>query len=89
MRLRTWIGPSLLTGILGAELIWVIARRIAAVSGAAEVSPKNVGVALYGPYLLGVEMASMLLLAGLIGAFHLGRGGLYSGTAADSREGKA
>jgi NADH-quinone oxidoreductase subunit J len=32
-----------------------------------------VGLALFGPYLLGVELASMLLLAGLVGAYHLGR----------------
>ena len=31
------------------------------------------GVALYGPYLLGVELASLLLLAGMVGAYHLGR----------------
>ena len=36
------------------------------------VSPQRVGVALFGPYLLGVELASMLLLAGLVGAYHLG-----------------
>ena len=36
-------------------------------------APKEVSVALYGPYLLGVELASMLLLAGLVGAYHLGR----------------
>ena len=35
------------------------------------VSPKEVGMALFGPYLLGVEMASVLLLAGLVGAYHL------------------
>jgi len=29
-------------------------------------------MALFGPYLLGVELASMLLLAGLLGAYHLG-----------------
>ena len=28
------------------------------------VGPKQVGIALYGPYLIGVELASMLLLAG-------------------------
>jgi NADH-quinone oxidoreductase subunit J len=28
---------------------------------------------LFGPYLLGVELASMVLLAGLVGAYHLGR----------------
>ena len=31
------------------------------------------GMALFGPYALGVELASMLLLAGLVGAYHLGR----------------
>jgi NADH-quinone oxidoreductase subunit J len=40
-----------------------------------EVLPKEVSVALLGPYLLGVELASILLLAGLVGAFHLGRRG--------------
>ena len=35
-------------------------------------------MALFGPYLLGVELASMLLLAGLLGAYHLGRGVLKS-----------
>ena len=34
---------------------------------------KGVGIALFGPYLLGVELASMVLLAGLVGAYHLGR----------------
>ena len=29
-------------------------------------------MALFGPYLLAVELASMLLLAGLVGAYHLG-----------------
>jgi len=38
------------------------------------VEPAAVGVALFGPYLLAVELASMLLLAGLLGAYHLGRG---------------
>jgi NADH-quinone oxidoreductase subunit J len=38
------------------------------------VEPWQVGMALFGPYLLAVELASMLLLAGLLGAYHLGRG---------------
>jgi NADH-quinone oxidoreductase subunit J len=32
-----------------------------------------VGLALFGPYVLAVEIASMLLLAALVGAYHLGR----------------
>ncbi|MCX2956466.1 MAG: NADH-quinone oxidoreductase subunit J, partial [Candidatus Regiella insecticola] len=34
---------------------------------------KQVGISLFGPYVLAVELASMLLLAGLVVAFHLGR----------------
>jgi NADH-quinone oxidoreductase subunit J len=32
-----------------------------------------VGIALMGPYILGVELSSLLLTAGLIGAYHLGK----------------
>ncbi|MFB3881534.1 MAG: NADH-quinone oxidoreductase subunit J [Armatimonadota bacterium] len=35
------------------------------------VGPKQVGVALYREYVLGVEIVSLVLLAGLIAAFHL------------------
>ncbi len=79
VRPHTWIGPFILTGILGAELIWVLASGASKASAVAEVTPKEVGIALFGPFLLGVEMASMLLLAGLVGALHLGRRGTPSG----------
>ncbi len=42
-----------------------------ALTAAAQVTPAQVGASLLGPYLLGVELVSMLLLVGLIGAFHL------------------
>ena len=35
--------------------------------------PQSSGLTLFGPYVLAVEIASMLLLAGLVGAYHLGR----------------
>ena len=37
------------------------------------VDAKQVGISLFGPYLLLVELASMLLLAALIAAYHLGQ----------------
>jgi hypothetical protein len=37
------------------------------------VGPRAVGLSLFGPYALAVELASMLLLAALVGARHLGR----------------
>ena len=44
-----------------------------------EIAPKEFAKVLLGPYLLGVELASMLLLAGLIGAYHLGRSAAKEG----------
>jgi NADH-quinone oxidoreductase subunit J len=66
-----WIGPAILTTILLFELIWVLTRGGGAISPMANVSPRETGMALFGPYILGVEMASVLLLAGLVGAYHL------------------
>ncbi|MNC77575.1 NADH-quinone oxidoreductase subunit J [compost metagenome] len=41
--------------------------------GQSTIDAKAVGTQLYGPYLLAVELASMLLLAALVAAYHLGR----------------
>ena len=71
---KAWIGPSILALILIVELAYIIARVDASAQGARVVEPKAVGLQLFGPYLLGVELASLLLLAGVVGAYHLGRG---------------
>jgi NADH-quinone oxidoreductase subunit J len=68
-----WTGPCLLAAILLVEVIFVCARSRGLVTSPTEVPPAEVGLALFGPYLVGVELASMLLLAGLVGAYHLGR----------------
>jgi NADH-quinone oxidoreductase subunit J len=69
----TWVGPSLLALVLALELVYILAGTGAAQGSAAEISPRQVGMTLFGPYLLGVELASLLLLAGLVAAYHLGR----------------
>ena len=66
-----WVGPVILTAILMAELAWVLTRGGDTGSSMETVTPRAVGMTLFGPYLLGVEMASVLLLAGLVGAYHL------------------
>lgn len=71
---KMWIGPSVLASVLSLELIYLmITAGDAAISSSVEITPKQVGIALFGPYALGVELASMLLLAGMVGAYHLGR----------------
>ena len=69
---RAWIGPLVLTLVLLVELIAVLASPGPMSSGLMG-DPRQVGIVLFGPYVLGVELASMLLLSGLIGASHLGR----------------
>lgn len=70
---RAWLGPAVLAAILLAELLYAIVSGSGPLSGELQVGPKEVGIALFGPYVLGVELASILLLAGLVGAYHLGR----------------
>jgi NADH-quinone oxidoreductase subunit J len=71
---RAWIGPGLLSLALLAELVRVLEQRADDIGVIGQtIAATQVGVALYGPYLLAVELASMLLLAGLVTALHLGR----------------
>jgi NADH-quinone oxidoreductase subunit J len=65
-----WVGPAVLAGILIIEVISLVRGSTASLGGGV-VGPKQVGIALFGPYLIGVELASLLLLAGLVGAYHL------------------
>jgi len=67
-----WLFPSLLCIVLFAEMMYVLSSAERFLKGVV-VTPKEVGLELFGPYVLAVEIASMLLLAGLVGAYHLGR----------------
>ena len=73
---QAWVGPAVLAAVLLGEVLGIIvgAAGPGAVGGAA-ITPEQVGAALFGPYALGVELASLLLLAGLVAAYHLGRPG--------------
>ena len=66
-----WTGPVILASILIIEVVY-LTRAASAGLGTGATGPKEVGIALFGPYIIGVELASMLLLAGLVGAYHLG-----------------
>lgn len=69
---QAWVGPVLLTAPLLIELIYLLGS--AGPAGCAfGIGPGRVGESLFGPYLLAVELASLLLLAALVGAFHLAR----------------
>ncbi|MGZ8219259.1 NADH-quinone oxidoreductase subunit J [Methylomagnum sp.] len=67
-----WRWPAAMATVLLIEFLYVFLGDGDGVTGHI-VSPKEVGVALLGPYVIAVELASMLLLAGLVGAYHLAR----------------
>ncbi|MGQ0500997.1 MAG: NADH-quinone oxidoreductase subunit J [Panacagrimonas sp.] len=68
-----WIGPGLLCALLLFPVLRMTLGGDATATTLKAVMPKDVGIALYGPYLLVVELASMLLTAGLVAAYHLGK----------------
>jgi NADH-quinone oxidoreductase subunit J len=70
---HVWAGPSALATFLVVELIYVAFHATQPTGPMHVVTPKEIGVALFGPYALGVELASLLLMAGLVGAYHVGR----------------
>src|ERR1051326_7081141 len=70
---RMWLGPITLTIILMIELIYILGRSGGDPVATGTIEAKQVGISLFGPYLLAAELASMLLLAGVVGAYHLGR----------------
>lgn len=70
---RAWLGPAALSLVLLALLLFAVIGRGGPAAEAAVIGPREVGRSLFGPYLLGVELASLVLLSGLVGAYHLGR----------------
>jgi NADH-quinone oxidoreductase subunit J len=70
---RAWIGPALLAGLLAVELAYLASTGGLTHPAGSVVDAQAVGIALVGPYMLALELASFLLLAGLVAAFHLGR----------------
>jgi NADH-quinone oxidoreductase subunit J len=70
---KNWFWPTLLALILLGELAYCTSTSPSMPAHMNAVSPKQVGMSLFGGYWIGVELASLLLMAGLVGAFHLGR----------------
>ncbi len=71
LALSSWSGPTVLLAILIAELLYVIHAGAHPAVPVVEITPRQVAVYLLGPYLLGVELVSLVLLIGLVGAYHL------------------
>ncbi|MEQ8955519.1 MAG: NADH-quinone oxidoreductase subunit J [Gammaproteobacteria bacterium] len=69
---KVFIVPAIMSSLLLVQLVNVI-------SGSGEALPltrvgvEQLSIELFGPYVLAVELASILLLAGLVSAYHLAK----------------
>jgi len=72
--IKIWFGPSLIAIFLLAQMIFSIENSALQEKLTSNIiNAKQVGILLYGPYLLAVEIASFLLLAGLIAGYHFAK----------------
>jgi NADH-quinone oxidoreductase subunit J len=83
LRPATWLGPVLLAVILLTELAYLLWTGGFNPPAGGQLGPRVLGQALFGPYILGVELASILLMAGLVGAYHLARPAISDATQGD------
>lgn len=67
---RSWLVPSVLAAVL---LMQLTASFPVAQTQIVEVGTRAVSELLFGPYVLAVELASFLLLAGLVSAYHIAK----------------
>lgn len=70
---RAWIGPIILTLILFGEFIYIMVNSITTNRSVSVVGPHEVSHSLFGAYVLGIELTAMLLMAAIVGAYHIGK----------------
>lgn len=69
-----WVGPSLLALALLAALVVLIASGGVEMAIDGElITARAIGLTLFGPWLMVVELSALLLLAALVTASHVGR----------------
>jgi NADH-quinone oxidoreductase subunit J len=70
---KVWAGPSLLALVLLGEIIYLLLRSESVNAAFIGIDSKKVAISLYGEYVIAVELAGFLLMAGIVGAAHIGK----------------
>ncbi|MCE5347097.1 MAG: NADH-quinone oxidoreductase subunit J [Bacteroidales bacterium] len=70
---KMWILPVILATVLLGIFIYVSREFKFENTSADIIDPRHVGISLFTTYLIAVELAAVLLLAGIVGAYHLGK----------------
>lgn len=74
MSFRVWALPAVFCFILLGEIAYVIFQYSAAqISGVRIIEAEEVSTSLFGGYVLAVELTGMLLMSGIVGAYHIGK----------------
>ena len=69
---RMFLAPGVMSALLLGQLLNVLSQ-VDQNMAVARVGVMEVSALLFGPYVLAVELASILLLAGLVSAYHLAK----------------
>ena len=73
LRPKVWLGPSLMSLILLIEMIVLLLKKNELAMQVSAVEPRKVALSLYGEYIIAVELTGFLLMAGIVGAAHIGK----------------
>lgn len=73
LEFNSWVGPSLIALILLGEMLFMLLNQDFRPLQHYEISPAAVGKMVFTQYALIVDLAGFLLIAGVIGAYHLGQ----------------
>jgi NADH-quinone oxidoreductase subunit J len=70
---NVWIGPSILSVLLLGEMIYLLLQTEHPATDLHIIEPKQVALSLFGKYVIAVELTGFLLMAGIVGAAHIGK----------------
>lgn len=70
---KTWVGPSILCLVLLTDLVILLLRGSEAPMQVRPVPMRTVSLVLYKEYVIAVELAGFLLMAGIVGAAHISK----------------
>jgi NADH-quinone oxidoreductase subunit J len=73
LRRNMWIIPIILASALLVIFVYALYEMNFEQVTTRVTGPKEVGISLFTTYLIGVEISAVLLLAGIVGAYHIGK----------------
>lgn len=73
LRPKVWLMPALLSLVLFGEMATLLIAGAEDEMQISVVDPRRLSMSLYGEYIIAVELIGFLLMAGIVGAAHIGK----------------